>query len=117
MKKTSKILFTLFVTLALLPGTLLTAYGFQFDPALPGLDELAQPCLMYSVGHVIAHKYIEVNNEQRPLIVVAIRGTAYAGGWIANIHALLASGCDDLGFKGAAKEHKGNTRGRFFRVV
>ena len=81
MKKTSKILFTLFVTLALLPGTLLTAYGFQFDPALPLLDETTQPCLMYSVGHVFAHKNITVGGIERPLVVVAIRGTAHLPGW------------------------------------
>ena len=55
-----------------------------------------------SVGHVIAHKNITVGNEPRPLVVVAIRGTAHIFGWITNIHAITASGNDDLGFNGAA---------------
>jgi len=79
--KTAKKLLALFFSLALSPGVMLTAYGFQFDPALPLLDELAQPCLMYSVGHVFAHKNITVGGIERPLVVVAIRGTAHLPGW------------------------------------
>ena len=58
--------------------------------------------LASSVGHVIAHKNITVGNEPRPLVVVAIRGTAHIFGWITNLHALFASGSTDLGFNGAA---------------
>ena len=58
--------------------------------------------LTSSVGHVIAHKNITVDNVERPLVVVGIRGTAHLFGWITNIHGIAASGNDDLGFNGAA---------------
>ena len=66
--------------------------------------------LASSVGHVIAHKNITVGNEPRPLVVVAIRGTAHIPGWITNMHAVFASGNDELGFNGAANMVRNNLK-------
>ena len=76
--------------------------AYQFDDGVSYLDEFAQNGLTSSVGHVIAHKNITVDNVERPLIVVGIRGTAHLLGWVTNFHALALPANDDLGFNGAA---------------